>query len=233
MKVLGISGSPRNKETSGCYQLVKTVCENTGMDYEIISLSGKHIRACIACLGCVQNNVCVLKDDLPSLREKIVEADAYVFGGSNYYNRLNGLMHCLLERFYQFRHREGNTLWGKLAVAVGIGGSSGSVVTDEIEEIMAYNFIETVAKVSGQGAACCWTCGYGETCKVGAIHMLYGPDIKITEDKIPDVQKQPEILKAAENAGKLLGKRLNVDYDRGQITMKMQSLMMEKFKETT
>ena len=177
--------------------------------------------------------MCVLKDDLSSLREKIVEADAYVFGGSNYYNRMNGLMHCLLERFYQFRHREGNTLWGKLAVAVGIGGSSGSVVTDEIEEIMAYNFIETVAKVSGQGAACCWTCGYGETCKVGAIHMLYGPDMKITEDKIPDVRKQPEILKTAENAGKLLGKRLKVDYDRGQITMKMQSLMMEKFKETT
>ena len=233
MKVLGISGSPRNTETSGCYQLVKTVCENTGTDYEVISLAGKHIRGCIACLGCVQDNVCVLKDDLLLLREKIVEADAYVFGGSNYYNRLNGVMHCLLERFYQFRHREGNALWGKLAVAVGLGGGSGSVVTDEIEEIMAYNFIETVAKVSGQGAACCWTCGYGETCKVGALHMLYGPDIKITEDKIPDVRKQPELLKAAENAGELLGKRLKVDYDRGRITMKMQSLMMEKFKETT
>ncbi len=233
MKVLGISGSPRNKKTSGCYQLVKTVCENTGTDYEVISMADKNIRACIACLGCVRDNVCVLKDDLSPLREKIVEADAYVFGGSNYYNRLNGLMHCLLERFYQFRHREGNTLWGKLAVAVGIGGSSGSVVTDEIEEIMAYNFIETVAKVSGQGTACCWTCGYGETCKVGAIHMLYGHDIKITEDKIPDVRKQPEILKAAENAGELLGKRLEVDYDRDQITMKMQSLMMDKFKETT
>ena len=41
MKVLGISGSPRSTETSGCYQQVKTVCENTGTDYEVISMTGK------------------------------------------------------------------------------------------------------------------------------------------------------------------------------------------------
>ena len=60
--------------------------------------------------------------------------------------------------------------------------------------------------------------------------MLYGPDIKITEDKIPDVRKQPEILKMAENAGKLLGKKLKVDYNRTKITIKMQSLMMRNLK---
>lgn len=233
MKVLGISGSPRGNETSGCYQLVKTICENTGVDYEVVSLAGKHIHGCVACLGCIESNVCVVKDDLSPLREKIIAADAYVFGGSNYYNRLNGVMHCLLERLYQFRHREGDALWGKLAVAVGVGGSSGSVVADEIEEINAYNFIETVAKVTGLGAPCCWTCGYGETCKVGAINMLYGPEMKIAEDKIPDVRKQPDVVKAAEDAGKLLGKKLQVDHDRSQVTMRMQSLMMEKFKATT
>ena len=37
MKILGVSGSPRGENTSGVYKLVKTVLENTGHDYEIVS----------------------------------------------------------------------------------------------------------------------------------------------------------------------------------------------------
>jgi len=80
MKILGVSGSSRDEETSNCYRLVKKVLESTGMKYELISLRGKVIRGCIACLGCVKDNVCVVKDDLTPLRDKIVEADAYVIG---------------------------------------------------------------------------------------------------------------------------------------------------------
>jgi hypothetical protein len=64
MKVLGISGSPRKKSTSGTYKLVKTVVENTGCEYEIVSLRGKQISGCIACLGCAKDNICKVKDDL-------------------------------------------------------------------------------------------------------------------------------------------------------------------------
>ncbi|MDB1122942.1 NAD(P)H-dependent oxidoreductase [Vibrio algarum] len=45
MKVLGISGSPRREAISGTYKLVKTVAENTGHEYEIISLRGKKFQA--------------------------------------------------------------------------------------------------------------------------------------------------------------------------------------------
>jgi multimeric flavodoxin WrbA len=70
MKVLGISGSPRKEGTSGVYKLVKTVVESTGCEYEIVSLRGKKISGCIACLGCVKDNICKVKDDFEPLREK-------------------------------------------------------------------------------------------------------------------------------------------------------------------
>jgi len=57
MKILGISGSSRNESTSGTYRLVKTVLENTGIDYELISLRGKNISGCISCLQCAKDNV--------------------------------------------------------------------------------------------------------------------------------------------------------------------------------
>lgn len=233
MKVLGICGSSRDKKTSNCWKLLEIALEACGMEYETIHLRGKNIGGCIACLGCVEDNVCVLKDDLAEMRDAIVAADAYVIAAPNYFSDMNGLTHALLERWYQFRHREGDALWGKLAVAIGVGGSSGDCVADRIETFMGYNFVETVAKVSGQGPASCFVCGYGETCNVGAIAMLYGPGTKITEDIRPDVSKQPEVLEAARKAGELLGRRLADGHDRRAVTQKMQQMMMEKFKHST
>ena len=232
MKILGISGSPRKNELSSTYRLVKTVLEAAGCDYEIISLRGKKIKGCIACLGCVKDNVCVLKDDMAQLRDKIVDADAYVIGAPNYFSGLNANTHAFLERLYQFRHREGNFLWGKLAVAVGVGGGDGKDVVDTIETFMGYSFIETIAKITGQGAACCFSCGYGETCKVGGIYMMHGEGFKITEETTPDISKQPEVLQEAKKAGILLTQMLK-DRTREEITIKMTNKMLEKFKTST
>ena len=232
MKILAISGSPRKESQSGTYKIVETVAQATGCDYQIVSLRGKTIAGCIACLGCVKDNVCKVEDDLAPLREKIVEADGYVIGAPNYYSGLNAATHAFLERWFQFRHQEGSILWGKLGVTVGVGGTMGQAAADDIEKLFLYNFIETVAKVTGQGAAACFSCGYGETCKVGIPYFLHGEGVKLTPEMTPDVTKQPEVMKAAVDAGKALGQRLREGHDRNAVTLRMQRVMMEKFKET-
>jgi multimeric flavodoxin WrbA len=232
MKVLGICGSPRKDTVSGTYRLIKAVVKATGCDYEVISLRGMKISGCIACLGCVESNVCRLEDDLSPLREKIIEADAYVIGAPNYYSGLNATTHALLERFFQFRHREGNLLWGKLAVAVGVGGTTGQHPADEIEKFFLYNFIETVAKVVGRGAASCYSCGFGETCKVGIPYLLHGEGVKITPETTPDVLKLADVVHAATSAGELLGRRLREGHSRAEVTQKIQQVMMDKFRTT-
>jgi hypothetical protein len=77
MKILGIVGSSRKEGVSSVHQLVTTVLENTGYDFELVSLRGKKIGGCIACLGCVKDNICKVKDDLTDLRPLIAEADVY------------------------------------------------------------------------------------------------------------------------------------------------------------
>ena len=233
MRILGISGSPREETQSGVYKLVQTVLDNTGSEYEIISLKDKKIHGCTACLGCVKDNICKLSDDMTELRSKIVDADAFVIGAPNYFSTLNAITHAFLERWYQFRHREGNLLWGKLAVCVGVGGSEGRCVTADIAKFLMYNFIEPIAQVAGQGAASCFTCGYGETCKVGAPIMMYGEGFRITPETTPDVAKDPQTMENAVRAGKLLREKLLDNHNRQQVTRKMQLLMLEKFKQTT
>jgi multimeric flavodoxin WrbA len=230
MKILGISGSPRKEETSGVAKLVQTVLEASDCEYDYVSLQGQKISGCIACLGCVEDNVCKVQDDLTPLREKIVNADAFVIGAPNYYTGLNALTHALLERWFQFRHRGCSILWGKLGVAVGVGGTAGQAPADDIEKFFAYNFIETIAKVTGQGTASCFSCGYGETCKVGIPSFLFGEGVEITPEMIPAVTKQPEVRKAAVAAGRLLGERLRLGVDRMAVAQKMMRAMQEKFK---
>ncbi len=207
MKVLGIAGSPRKGRTTE--RLVREVLAGVeGCETEFVSLAGKTIGPCIACLGCVETNVCVLKDDLAPLREKIVEADAYVVGACNYFNLLNGLAHCFMERWYQFRHQEGKAVAGKLGAAVGVGGGRPDPVVEDLRTFFQYNQIDCVASVTAQGAASCFTCGYGETCKVGAVWNFFGPGTKITDEIIPSLEKQPEAIEAARAAGAELGRRL-------------------------
>ncbi|MCY2926938.1 MAG: hypothetical protein NT031_16195 [Planctomycetota bacterium] len=62
--------------------------------------------------------------------------------------------------------------------------------------------------MTAQGAASCFVCGYGEDCKVGAIHMFFGPGTKITEANTPSLAKQPEARDKARQLGKDLSRRL-------------------------
>jgi multimeric flavodoxin WrbA len=227
MKLLGICGSPRKEENSNSHTMVVEVLKNTGLDYELVSLRNKSISGCIACLQCAGDNVCKVKDDMAELRQSVVEADAYVIAAPNYFNTLNALTHAFLERWFQFRHNEGDLLWGKLGVAVGVGGIDGSVPAQAISSFFLYNFIETVAQVSGQGPAPCYSCGYGETCGIGVPRMVHGDGVSITPEITPDVTKQPDVMQAAAQAGQELGRRLSQDFNRQEVATRMQRKMMQ------
>jgi multimeric flavodoxin WrbA len=206
MRVLGISGSPRRGKTTD--RLVKEVLSTVGCESEFISLAGKKIAPCRACLACVKDNTCKINDDMGPLRNKILAADALVIGAPNYFSALNALSHCFLERLCQFRHRDCRSLADKYAVIVSTGGIQPEVPAAMIEKMLTYYQIHHVGTVSAQGAASCFTCGYGETCSNGAVHMLHGKGVKITEDIIPDLNGQPAQIALARDLGKKLGNRV-------------------------
>ncbi|MDT8440851.1 MAG: flavodoxin family protein [Desulfuromonadales bacterium] len=207
MKILGISGSPRPGKTTD--QLVREVLRATDAPVEFVSLAGMRIGPCTGCLGCVNDNICKVKDDMAALREKIVAADALVIGAPNYFDMLNGLSHSFLERFYQFRHREGGVVSGKLGVAVGVGGGAPEPAARAIEKFFEFNQLECIGRVLAIGPASCFDCGYGENCTVGAIHHFYGPGTKITEEITPRLARQPQAVDQARDLGRTLRQRLS------------------------
>ena len=103
MKILGISGSPRqggNTET-----LVRAVLEGAaarGCDTELVSLGGLQIGECLGCNQCADTFRCVLRDDMQRLYQKLEEADGLVLGSPTYFYQVTGLTKLFLDRLYAY-----------------------------------------------------------------------------------------------------------------------------------
>jgi multimeric flavodoxin WrbA len=99
MKVVAVIGSPRkngNTEILASHTL-KAIAEE-GIETEIISLAGKDIRPCSACMACNQKEECSIKDDLAPIYQKMKEADGIILASPVYYGSCTALLKGLMER---------------------------------------------------------------------------------------------------------------------------------------
>ena len=181
--ILGISASGRLAERNENGTLVKGVTEemvkyilrNTGEPFEYISLNGKKILGCQGCLKCAGDNVCVLEDDWADIRDKMLEADAVVFGAPIYYGAINAVGHAFLERTFSLRHRENFKLTGKPNVIVTAGTEQSNSAEDYIKMIFRSNYMTPpIGTLRVRGVSQCLTCGYGRDCAAGSVVGRHG-----------------------------------------------------------
>ncbi len=208
MKILGISGSGRPDGITA--EAVEEILGSTGCAYEFISLAGMRINGCLACLQCVADNICKQQDDWNLIGQKMLEADAIVFGAPTYYGVINSLGQACLERTFCFRHQERFLLAGKLGVAVGVDGGDikthRSGVIDYIQLVMQSNMMAMVGNVYATGFDQCFSCGYGSNCAAGGVVEKHGFIAEILPEHCPPrLAQQPGPLFQARKVGKLLG----------------------------
>lgn len=205
--ILGISASGRSNGVTS--EAVKAVLEATGQEYDYVSLAGKRINGCTGCTLCASDNRCKLQDDWNEIGEKMLKADAIVFGAPNYFSKMNALGHACWERTFSFRHREIFNLAGKLGVIVSAGYEGEDYVKPQIEDFMLRNKMAVVESVRVEGYGQCYTCGYGHDCGVGRVVRVHGFLDKIEERDFPPHFKQQALAQQqAYKAGKILGSML-------------------------
>ncbi len=208
-QVIGISGSPvKNSNTD---RVVKAVLANTGLETEFIKLSRRKVQPCIACLGCVKDNVCKVKDDFQEIAEKVKYAGAIVVGGYPPYGTVDGFTKAFLERLFSLRHQTGLNR-GKLAVTVvtGIGrGAPGlEEATNQISQALTMEGMEVLGQLKVVGNVECLICGYGDNCPMSALPWVFGEDTEVTPDKFCKAEEQKETWQQAAQLGKEIADRL-------------------------
>jgi len=204
--ILGISASGRKDGITS--KTVKAILEASNGEYEYISLAGKKINGCIGCVKCAADNRCHVQDDWNEIGEKMLKADAIVFGAPNYYGTINALGHACLERTFCFRHRDRFKLAGKLGVVVSTGypQKNDDPVQVVINKFMKSNMMPIIGMVSAHGYSQCYSCGQGLNCTTGNIVKDHGFIEKLEEEHYPLCFAQQDDTKfEAYKVGKMLG----------------------------
>ncbi len=106
MKVLAISASPRlggNSDTL-CDQFLEGAKE-AGHETAKINLGKKKISPCLGCYACGKSGVCVQKDDMAEMLNKLIEADVIILATPVYFYCMDAQMKMFIDRCLP-RYRE-------------------------------------------------------------------------------------------------------------------------------
>ena len=95
-KVLLISGSNRKGNTDYILNRLNKNIVNS----EVILLKNKNIEYCKGCLACHRIDRCVIKDDINSIIDKLIESELIVFGVPNYFDNVSGLFKNFMDRLH-------------------------------------------------------------------------------------------------------------------------------------
>ena len=212
MKAVGISSSGRKEAYSKI--IVRDILDASGVTYEMIHLAELNIKGCLGCLKCARTSTCVQKDDFGKIVDKIIQADALVFGGGNYYGTLNAIGHAFWERTFSLRHNCAFPLAGKLGIAVGLDRDQDKKeATSFIEMMMRSNHMAVIATFTDPGHQQCYDCGCGHDCVVGNVYKHMGLTTRELAQANRPEEYGIESQKSAKGIGKMLGQILKPTHD--------------------
>jgi len=110
MKVLIFNGSPRDGNTKFAMKTVKKgVDENiSGAETEIIDVADKKINYCDGCDYCeTHDGICVHRDDMAEILEKVRDADVMIFGTPVYWWGVTAQIKAAIDRCYALISKPG------------------------------------------------------------------------------------------------------------------------------
>ena len=130
MKALGIVGSPRiGGNTEQLMKLVLETIAKQDIDTELLSLAGKDIRPCTACMACKGEETCSIDDDLFPIYLKMKEADAIIIGSPVYFQGPSALVRAFVERAGYISNQNGLVFADKVGGPLVVTRRSGMSLT--------------------------------------------------------------------------------------------------------
>ena len=154
MKVVGFNGSPR--KDGNTFILINHVfqeLEKEGIETELVQLSEKEIRGCVACEKCSENKDqrCAIKSDAANeYIEKMLGADGILLGSPVYLTDVTSEMKALIDRAGYVSRANDRMFRNKVAVAVVAVRRAGAFRT---LDTMNHFFLNNLMIVSGYAFA--------------------------------------------------------------------------------
>ena len=101
MKVLLVNGSPHKAGcTNRALQEAAGTLNQEGIETEIFWIGNKPIGGCIGCRKCSELGKCVFDDIVNQVRNKVHEADGFIFGTPVHYGAASGNITAFMDRLF-------------------------------------------------------------------------------------------------------------------------------------
>lgn len=101
MKILVLTGSARNGNSSKLADAFIQGAKESGHDVTRVNCAKLKVGGCLGCNFCYKHDsVCCQKDDFANLREDLISADAIVFASPVYYYGISSQLRAVIDRFY-------------------------------------------------------------------------------------------------------------------------------------
>ena len=126
VKILGISASPRHQATEFAVKMALESAKNVSdkITTDFVSFKDYKILPCMHCDGCMRKEGCVLKDDMPVLLEKFLEADGVIFGSPVYSYNPTPESIMFFNRMRVWRNKfPAENMNNKVGAALSVGGT--------------------------------------------------------------------------------------------------------------
>lgn len=138
MKLAVLMGSPRKKDTNRICKLIESsLSDPKKIEFDFIYLKDLHVEDCRGCDQCFQKgeNCCPCQDDIPMIKECLLQADGVIFASPVYACQITGLLKRTLDRLSYLFHRQ--ELVGKPALTVVTTGGGGQKETGKYLKMTA------------------------------------------------------------------------------------------------
>lgn len=155
MRILVLNGSPRlNGNTMHMVNGFKAGAEATGHTVYVENVAHQNIRGCMGCEYChtKEKGVCVQKDDMQKLYQKILSADMLVFASPIYYFTLSAQLQSAIHRTYAIDIPK-NIKKTALVMSSGSPFVYGPAIAQYYQSILEYWKIENAGIFTANGEA--------------------------------------------------------------------------------
>jgi len=152
IKILGISGSPRNMATDFLVKEALQIAKDKyGAETYYFSSKGKKLDFCIHCDFCIRTKQgCIHKDDISAeLYDKMIWADAWIIGTPVYQGTLSAQTKTIMDRCRAVVARDPKAFLNKVGMGIADGGDRIGGQEPAIQAILNFYVINEMIPVGG------------------------------------------------------------------------------------
>jgi multimeric flavodoxin WrbA len=151
IRILGISGSPRDGSTAYVLRQALEHAQSLGeVETVAVMLKGKDIGFCLHCDYCVRTKRgCIQKDDVSAMYPDMEAADAWVMATPVYQGSVSAQLKAVMDRCRAIVARNPEALANKAGAAIAVGGDRMGGQEPAIGVIHAFYLANKMIPVSG------------------------------------------------------------------------------------